>query len=738
MLDIFEKRPLATFASSFYVFACVLFSIERNARTVSLIVSFIIFLGALVFIKVLSRLGIGKAVTALSAGLIFASVFAGVVVDVRLAELDGTSYENVDFAGAVHSVVYNSPYSGLYIVKPADSIESVGDVKLLLSSDNGELSAGDEIRCTVNIHPIERDDDYKYSLYASGVMLSATTVGDIELSGTSDDAEIRLSLLRAKLTSRFTSEMSEKSGGFAAALILGDKSSIADSTVRDFKSLGISHILALSGTHLTVLFAVIGKFLPKGGKLRFVRFFVLVFGVLFFMALTGFSASVMRSGIMFIVAATAELADRNADSFTSLSVAVLIICAVSPYAPFDMGLQLSYSAVAGLLISNGIGSNARLKKRSLPSRLFRRLIPAFVVPSAMLPLSWLRFGAISIVSPLANLILIPVITPLIPMLTMLLFVSYIPWLFSPIAKAVDVIITFILDTVETGARAFDYLLPLRGTITAILVILFTVALLCTAIFSGYTRRVLGCVSALLSCVTLLSAQIYFSEENRSTTAYYVSSGSDEALCILSDGHTLLVDIGRYPSAVRSAADHGVCFGGVVDSLLLTHLHQDHISTMSIICNNFHVKSLWLPVPYSESSYDIFHGVCDTAKSLGISVNCYVPGETLTFGGCAFTASFAENIKLSSHPKVTFTLECDDGRLEYTGVSSELANMSCDPVLIVGSHGYEHKGTLTFSGKNTVISPRIASDLDAVPHSATVADTAVIRFKGEPTVTAVTK
>lgn len=704
-METLERRPLGTFASAFYIFSCVISAVGADGRMWATALIFAGF-ACVLFLKI--KIPFRRAVTAIAAGMLAATVFSGFAVDVKLAEKQSLSAEERDIVGTVTSVRYASSWEGCYTVK-------TDGMKVILTSDNCELASGDMISCTVVYDGIDLSDDNGRYLLSDGVVLSCTSVGDVSVIGRDRGAEVSLAELRGRLSAKLRSSMSAESGGFAAALLLGDRSHLADEVTRDFRCLGISHVLALSGTHLTMLFSFVGGLFSDRRKL--LRLLVLCPAVLFYMLLTGFSPSVVRAGIMFIIAAVSSVFAKKADSFTSLSVAVLLICILNPYSVFDIGLMLSYAAVIGLVISGEIRRKLFQGRSSVATRILGALIPAFVVPAVLLLLMWFTFGEVSLVSPAANVILVPVISAFIPVLAVLLLMSWLPALFIPLSAAADVLISGVLDGVQLAAESIDPMLSLKGRLPLAMMALFVLFAMVAALFCGKNRRIAAYLSVMLLCFTLVAAQLCSDSYNRGMTVCYSAVKTDEAVYVISEGHNILIDIGRYPSAVKEAAKLGSVYGSdKIDALILTHIDRSHILALAEICSNYYLSSLW--VPASEEP-EIAYSLKNEAESRGVEVYTYVPGEYFAFGDCTFVAPSLNG------SAVSFSLEYDGQSFLYSSESD--ASFDSD-VNVVGVHGTRVSGTLPISYGKMIVPTAGAVSFDSVPDSTFVTDTALVRFR----------
>lgn len=213
---------------------------------------------------------------------------------------------------------------------------------------------------------------------------------------------------------------SNDQGNLMVAFLLGDKSHVDYLTKRIFNLAGISHLLAVSGLHLTILIQSVFYFLKSlklGNKKSIV---ISVLFTMFFISLTGFSPSALRAGLMNITLLIGLLFERDADSLNSLGIGLIIILMVNPLAAIDIGLQLSFVATLGLIIFKPkvykfIYRPSVNKSNVYISRIYQYFCDVIAVSiSAMVftaPIIIIAFERISIIAPLTNLVLTPIIAP---------------------------------------------------------------------------------------------------------------------------------------------------------------------------------------------------------------------------------------------------------------------------------------------------------------------------------------
>lgn len=141
------------------------------------------------------------------------------------------------------------------------------------------------------------------------------------------------------------------SAAFAKALFLGDRSGIQWKYKEYFRISGASHLLALSGMHLSILYAIINAFLafiPKNRAGNAVKGSATVALLFIYSVMTGMSGSIARAFVMIAIYETAHIFGRKQKPLWVLALSAIIILSLDPSAAMDVGLQLSYCAMIGI------------------------------------------------------------------------------------------------------------------------------------------------------------------------------------------------------------------------------------------------------------------------------------------------------------------------------------------------------------------------------------------------------
>lgn len=204
--------------------------------------------------------------------------------------------------------------------------------------------------------------------------------------------------------------MSGKSKEFLKGIILADRTEIDADTARDFNKSGLVHFLAISGTHIVVIFGMFYFLLIRFTPLRFRKYAVtisLAF-IWLFAAFIGFGNSVLRSCIMLSVYFIFILLQRKPDLLHSLALSAFFILIADAQQLFDVGFQLSFLAVLGIYWLNQPFLKYFPKQDNYIKKiLFNTITISLSAQLATLPVVLYYFHQFSLVSILANFVIVP-------------------------------------------------------------------------------------------------------------------------------------------------------------------------------------------------------------------------------------------------------------------------------------------------------------------------------------------
>ena len=271
------------------------------------------------------------------------------------------------------------------------------------------------------------------------------------------------------LIQKVTTILPKDSSGICIGLLLGDKSLISEEIQNNFKQSSLSHILAISGAHVSYILLGITTFLGlfKLHK-RWSKIIVIVF-LIFFMALVGFSPSVSRACIMSIISLFASILFRKSNIYQNLAISNIIILLINPYSLLDIGFQLSFGGTIGIILFMQNNEKSKLevekdeikelkneleivknegkakeKKENLVYKILnyiKQIIKVSVSANLIiLPIMIYHFNTISATFLISNILVSPILA--ISLILGMIFIVFI-LIFKPIA----IIISYILNPV---------------------------------------------------------------------------------------------------------------------------------------------------------------------------------------------------------------------------------------------------------------------------------------------------
>jgi len=337
--------------------------------------------------------------------------------------------------------------------------------------------------------------------------------------------------LRNRLLRSMDEYLPNEYGALARGLMLGEISGLSQGTNADFRTLGLSHIIAVSGQHLSIwCIAVLAPFFALLRTKKRTRALLISAFALLFTALTGFTDSIVRSALMLVLTQAGTLINRRADALNSLGFAVLLICAVSPGAAQGLGLQLSFLATLGILLAQQPGGGKREAGKKRAAGIRPRTAPlnkaaAFIRETAKctlfatlftLPLTLRVSGRLGLLAVPANIVFaLPAGAAMVLSGLCALF-SLVPGLSllsAPLAFICGLCCKFMIRAARLMARVPFASLPARGSGMELwlcgTLLICALAVLLIYLRGGrekqLQRRILP-LAALLCAALLLSAQ----------------------------------------------------------------------------------------------------------------------------------------------------------------------------------------------------------------------------------------
>lgn len=193
----------------------------------------------------------------------------------------------------------------------------------------------------------------------------------------------------------------------AYTILFGEKQGLSDKITHMFSYAGISHILAVSGLHIGLLFSLIMFYLKRLKVNKYLRLFLLISILLFYSYLCSFTPSVCRASIMCMVLALCKTFGQEYDRITSLSIAGVIILLINPLSLFTISFQLSFLCIFAIISLMPFFRSIFMKLK-FPKFLAELIGMSIATNICILPVCINSFSSVSLIGIFTNLIVLPI------------------------------------------------------------------------------------------------------------------------------------------------------------------------------------------------------------------------------------------------------------------------------------------------------------------------------------------
>jgi competence protein ComEC len=559
----------------------------------------------LLLAPVLAALAAWRRVLVVPAAFAIGFLWAADVAQLRLAdrlapELEGRSLPVI---GVVASLPSRSA-QGLRFAFEPESAAAPLPGRLLLSwyGTDAEVHPGERWRFTVRLrrphgHVNPHGFDYEAWLLERGIGATGYVREDAapERLGRRDSLADRIAQAREAVRERFLAVLGETpAAGILVALAVGDQRAIADEEWRLFARTGVTHLMSISGLHVTLvsglfawLVAALWRRVPRLAlalPARKAGAAAAIAAALGYALLAGFAVPAQRTFYMVSVVALALWSGRIASPARTLALALAVVTALDPWAVLQPGFWLSFGAVA-LIFYVTAGWSAP-EPRPLQWLRVQWAITAGLAPAALF-----LFSQVSVAGPLANALAIPLVSAVVTPLA--LAAAAIP--VDALLHVAEWLVQWLLQYLEwcaalPGAFWQQHVPPLWATLLALAGVAWLL------LPRGVPWRAGGL--ALMAPALLLPAPAPASGEAW-VTVFDVGQGL--AVLVRTAGHALLYDagpaFGDSDSGERIVAPALVALGvRRLDQLVLTHDDRDHVGGARAILERYELPAVRHSLP----------------------------------------------------------------------------------------------------------------------------------------------
>lgn len=559
--------------------------------------------------------------------------------------------------------------------------------------------------CSVKGHflelsPATNEGEFSLPSYYKGEGISgvfqAKTIGLVR--GESSPFAKELFTLKQSLGNRIDALFPEETAGFLKSLFLGERSGITLSEKSLYQSAGISHILAISGLHLSLLGGFFYRLLRKIKLSSLLSSLITSFFLFSYFLFTGSSHSAFRALFMLFLRFAAIQLGKGKDLLSQLSFALLFLLWLNPLSLYSIGMQCSFFTLfVFFLLEERPGKAVRKKKEKALSKICKKhalgfskhpslllkfpaylskLIPcllstlphrlqgSFLFYLALLPLFSLTQFSFPLYAPLLNLLLLPLLPFFFLLGAVSIFLSYLPEQDFLLLRLLSFSSRFLLNLLFQIFHLFmekSLALPfsqiLLGKMQALSVMLYFLFLYLLFFFPKAKS-----LSLLLSLGFLLSLPLYLPKPPKELEIAALDVGQGDGFVLRKGALVFTIDNGStsknlfpeqifFPYCKAKRIQH-------IDYALLTHCDRDHISGIqALLEKNPSISLSHLILPASalqDHRYDLLKRL---AYNHGADVYYWQKGDELVFSeqGICLSAkdnAMAENSTLSENHAMT--------------------------------------------------------------------------------------
>jgi len=531
-----------------------------------------------------------------------------------------------------------------------------------------------------------------------GIYLLLYQKGDVEIVPGSTSWRDAPAIWRNNLLQRLDAAFPEDAAGFAKALLLGDRSGIDYETNIAFKVSGISHIIAVSGLHVSILFGLLYTLtLRKRGLTALIG----IPALMLFAAIVGFTPSITRACIMQSLMLLAMVTEREYDPPTELAFSVLVILAVNPMAAASISFQLSVGCMVGIFLfyerirqwfhdEKRLGSPKGKGWRPWLKRWFTSSVSVTISASVITtPLVAWYFGTISLIGIATNLLTLWVVNAVFYGLVLICAVSFLS---APLAAIIAWLVAWPIRYILGASKLLSHF-PMAAVYTeSVYIVIWLIA--CYGMLTAFLLCkkkypiVFACTAAITLCIALLLSWAEPLSDNYRMTVLDVGQG--QCILLQTEGKTFLVDCGGdyADGAADKAAEHLLSQGvDHLDGIILTHYDEDHAGGVAMLLSRIPADALYLP--------DIIDNSQTAASLQSMDAAVLVQEDTvLSVGQAKITIFASETQNAGNESGLCILFQRENCDILITGDRGELGEMLLMrrinlpelDVLVAGHHG----------------------------------------------------
>lgn len=522
-----------------------------------------------------------------------------------------------------------------------EGLEWKEDYKIRLYAGSGEKSLFDgdvaEIQTRIYEFPEQRNPqqfDYGQWLHSQGISVH----GEIQnIRKVEEKGWLSFGNFREHILQNIDRLFDPEQASFAKAILLGYKDDLSPEAKQQFSRAGLSHIMAVSGLHVGFIvtpFWLLIPFLWGSNKGKWLGLIGLTIVLFLYAGITGFSPSVCRASLMAWLLTYGRLFHKVRNPINLTAVAAIILLLIDPSQLFDAGFQLSFAAVFIILFVMPEAQRFIPQKYQFRwiGKLLAIIIVSVVVQIGLFPILIQYFGEFSIVGPISNTLVIPLLQIVVPIgLGAVVLYSIIPPVIQIVAIPIDLLLKWVQGVASfTGSSNFSFISVSAIPVSVFLIWVFGIFMI-ASIRIPKIRWKMG-ICLLLAMNLFLIENVIEEFQPKKLEITFLDVGQGDAIHIKTpcDKH-LLVDTGIWAPGRNSGEEVIVPYlkeKGIqkLDGILLSHPHADHIGGIVEIIEQIPVDTIYQTRADYESN--LYQNYMKLAEEEGIPIKYPIAGDML--------------------------------------------------------------------------------------------------------------
>lgn len=397
-----------------------------------------------------------------------------------------------------------------------------------------------------------------------------------------------------KLDALTKNKMNTSNSNFLKAIFMSNTNYLDEDELGTYRSVGLGHLLAVSGLHVSlisfaIIFILVGLGVSKRKASSICIIFLIIYG-----AVINYPVSFLRAMILFIALDLAFAYDINIEHAQIISIALIITLLINPYYVFSVSLHLSYGAAYAIEILF-----RRLKKLGdKKNKIQEAMLFVLAINLVLAPIQLYTFHEFNFISLITNLILLPIYSSIITASFIILVISIIISPFSILFTIVNYMLSGLYKILLFISRVDILKVSLYNQDALILAyFVLLIAFYFANNFSYMKTKLVKFMLMMMAIITFTGSFIYMKNQKHYDTINMISIGQEEAMLLDINNKKIMVDVAgdimgtsfSYDRTLREVLKNA----GVnsLDIIFISHFDSDHYGNLIYLLDDFKVKNI---------------------------------------------------------------------------------------------------------------------------------------------------